>query len=771
MDDTLLATHPSFAVLKKQDNELLFSLHGKVQLIRGAVPIIDAILGAVDSTQPKDEVLSRVSQHHPEAHIPDILNHMIGSGILITANAEASDAPANHGDKQVGASAVQLGCIGRGRLVDALCSHSSAPLQRIRPHNESARTLAAQTPEEALLAWTQAYEAQLAPLHLEALAVCPEGMSYLELCAINRACLNLRVPWVLGAFNGEECILGPSVLPFKTPCLECLLEHRLKALRPTLGVGWNDLLACTENFPLPATPSWQGTIHWAGWLMSAELSRLATSGTPPLYIQKQLHLARLAAPEPSSIAFEAITTCPACHGMNRDTFSTQPTPSPRNAKTMAIPLKKSTVRHGDNGLRSRSADDARAALDAALARLNTTVSITRCRGGALDDIIPSFRSCTDALYAPDVPFTVRARKQWGKGMNEKQAYLSAGFELMERICADYGTNVEIIQCPYKDVRDIAIDLHTRVGDQHYLRNIDKITEDTVVDWVWGWSLCAESPVLVPASMVFLTSSVFQGKFTMNGSSGLAAGTTLEDAVLQGLLETIEHDARSIWQANSVTTPRLTNLPQHIRDVSAQLQRAGFTLLFRDYSTDLGVYVFRAWLVQANNPVLYATSGFGASLRPEIALNRAISEAKQAWPSDPQTAPRHYASKNNTDLFGYNTPTVFMNYHSNHTEILAEGAETDYASLPDRSSGNISQDIRQILTRVRQGAPQNDVVAVNLTREELGIPVVRVIASGLQNQSQPLQNTPQNRVFTVPITLGLRDTPLSFKELHNDCTQE
>lgn len=505
--------------------------------------------------------------------------------------------------------------------------------------------------------------------------------------------------------------------------------------------------------------------------MSAELSRLATSGAPPLYIHKQLHIPRLAAPKPASIAFEAITTCPACHGMNRDTFSTQPMLSPHNTDAVAIPLKKSTVRHGDNGLRSRSADDARAVLGDALARLNTTVSITRCRGGALDDIIPSFRSCTDALYSSELPFTVRARKQWGKGMNEKQAYLSAGFELMERICADYTTNVEIIQCPYKDVRGVAIDLHTRVGDQYYLRNIDTVTEDTIVDWVWGWSLYAEKPILVPASMVFLTSSVFQGKFTMNGSSGLAAGTTLEDAVLQGLLETIEHDARTIWQANSLTTPRLTNLPQHIRDVSAQLQRAGFTLIFRDYSTDLGVYVFRAWLVQPDNPVLYATSGFGASLRPEIALNRAVSEAKQAWPSDPQTVPRHYASKNNTDLFGYNMPTVFMNHHHNHTEILAEGAEADYASLPDLSSGSITQDIRQILSRVRQDAPQNDVVVVNLTRKELGIPVVRVIASGLQNQSQPLQNFPQNRVFTVPVTLGLRDTPLSFKELHNDCTQE
>ncbi len=773
METTTLFTNPSFAVLKQQEGEILFSLYGEIKMLRGAVPVISTILDSMEEGLPKEALQQRATKEHPETTVAKMLDNMLGSGIFMEKKSGDDKQPpktiAQHASP--GVSNHQLGCLGVGDLAKTLSSMTNTSNMISIAELDSPATGKGYTASEKLDTLAKRFEENLQSLQLSAMAVCPENMNYLELCALNRACLALGLPWILGHFNGKQLMVGPTVIPYKTPCLECLLEHRLKALNPALGIGWQDFLHSTENYPLPDDPCWQTAAHWAAWLMSAELQALASGKSTPQYMKRQIQISREATPELADIQFEAITTCPACQGMNRGYMKKTPSKSPDDPGKVEIHLTQETVRHGDNGLRALSAEDARMMLDRAFGLLKTNVRIHQSRGGLLDEIIPSFRSYTSSVYDPNLPFIISEHRHWGKGMNAKQAYLSAGFEMMERICAEYSAKIEMLQCPYKEVQEIALDLETRVGKQYYLRNMDKLDANIPVDWVWGWSLTNKKNIMVPASMVFLSRSVFQGKFILGSSSGLSAGTTMEDAILQGLLEAVEHDARYIWQANFITPPKLTDLPPKAQEIKEQLKAIGCDLIVRDYTTDLGVYIFRAWIVQPDNPVLYASSGMGASLRPEIALYRAISEAKQSWPSETTSSSTDFASKNNTDLFGYNTATLFMHYQDNVTELLAGGPEKSYSDCPDRSSGNISQDIRVIVKSIGKNSPGSDVVAVNLTREEFGIPAVRVITSGLQNPSQPLQNFPQDRLFDLPVKLGFRSKRLSFKELFNDCHQQ
>ena len=57
-----------------------------------------------------------------------------------------------------------------------------------------------------------------------------------------------------------------------------------------------------------------------------------------------------------------------------------------------------------------------------------------------------------------------------------------------------------------------------------------------------------------ASLTFLTSTYFKGNFIPASSTGLAAGGTLKDAILQGIYEILEHDAWMIGQANMIKLP-------------------------------------------------------------------------------------------------------------------------------------------------------------------------------------------------------------------------
>ena len=103
--------------------------------------------------------------------------------------------------------------------------------------------------------------------------------------------------------------------------------------------------------------------------------------------------------------------------------------------------------------------------------------------------------------------------------------------------------------------------------------------------------------------------------------------------------------------------------------------------------------------------------------------------------------------------------------------MTGGPEVAFDSLPDLSTGDILRDIHATMERIVREIPGSDIIVVNLTREVFGIPAVRVIVSGLQNASQPLQNVPGDRLFIQPVKLGYSDKRLSFKDLYNDNHQQ
>lgn len=69
----------------------------------------------------------------------------------------------------------------------------------------------------------------------------------------------------------------------------------------------------------------------------------------------------------------------------------------------------------------------------------------------------------------------------------------------------------------------------------------------------GNSLVNNKPVLIPASLVYISNSVFKGNFLTLTSSGLSASENYLDAILQGLLEIVEHDSWMILQSRSIST--------------------------------------------------------------------------------------------------------------------------------------------------------------------------------------------------------------------------
>jgi ribosomal protein S12 methylthiotransferase accessory factor len=59
------------------------------------------------------------------------------------------------------------------------------------------------------------------------------------------------------------------------------------------------------------------------------------------------------------------------------------------------------------------------------------------------------------------------------------------------------------------------------------------------------------------------------------------------------------------------------------------------------------------------------------------------------------------------------------------ELYGAGPIADFAAIPSRENREIGDDVTQVLEGLR-GAGLSQIVAFNLTRPELGIPVVKVI---------------------------------------------
>ena len=154
-------------------------------------------------------------------------------------------------------------------------------------------------------------------------------------------------------------------------------------------------------------------------------------------------------------------------------------------------------------------------------------------------------------------------------------------------------------------------------------------ESTPVEWTAVWSLTAEDWRYVPtAHCYYLPPGRDAPSGPLANSNGHAAGPTLTDAVLAGLLELIERDSVAIWWGNGLRRPpvdldRLADPAiDTLREAHAELGRDVWAL---DVTTDLGVPVVVAVSARRDEGAPDLLVGFGADLDVAVATRRAMTE--------------------------------------------------------------------------------------------------------------------------------------------------
>jgi YcaO-like protein with predicted kinase domain len=323
----------------------------------------------------------------------------------------------------------------------------------------------------------------------------------------------------------------------------------------------------------------------------------------------------------------------------------------------------------------------------------------------------------------------------GKGFGLEQAYASA---LMEAAEFFHGESIQdrFLLASYRELaRKAAV-----VEVARLCCNGRRFDPRRAMEWIKGYDLLRDEPCWVPAEIVHTDMArrqVHDSGCFLRSSNGLASGNNLADALSSAICEVVERDSIAVWAARDFRDRAGCHLdPPSIADAPAlnllaQYERAGIGVRVWDVTSDAGIATFVCHIREdSNDPSLGMRRFHGAGCHPDrgIALTRALTEAAQTRLSYISGArddlpPEHYAAPDNGDV----------------DEALLDALQAgrgprSFGNVPHFGSDDIADDVRWELERLRSIGIER-AIAVDLTRPELGISVVRVVIPGLEGDNR------------------------------------
>lgn len=293
-----------------------------------------------------------------------------------------------------------------------------------------------------------------------------------------------------------------------------------------------------------------------------------------------------------------------------------------------------------------------------------------------------------------------------------------------------------------------------------------------VDWTPVWSLTEERQRLLPTGMLYFPSSLdgssppVAGRRSLRAdSNGNAAGSSPEDAILHGFLELVERDAVALWWYNRTRQPGVRldgpggfgdSWSEELLDVYRHLNREVWAL---DLTTDLGIPVFAAVSRRTDKPAEDIMFGFGAHFDPAIALRRALTEMNQLLPAVTDARPdgTGYGSTAPGPLGWWWGATVRTQPYLVPDPAQAARGTADFAF---RNRPDLRDDIEAVVGLLRGHGM--DLLVLDQTRPDIGIPVVKVVVPGLRHF---WARYGPGRLFDVPVRMGRLSAPTAYDDLN------
>jgi YcaO-like protein with predicted kinase domain len=325
----------------------------------------------------------------------------------------------------------------------------------------------------------------------------------------------------------------------------------------------------------------------------------------------------------------------------------------------------------------------------------------------------------------------------GKGLDLAAAKASGVMESIEAFMAERLTQ-PLVLGSVSDLRSshplADVDLLPRTTDSLY-------HPDAPVLWIEGRELFTGTPRWVPYEMVHTAYTLPRPTGTgcfIATSNGLASGNHLLEAISHAICETVERDAATL---HSVRAPEDTASrridPGTVDDPGCgealdRIGRAGMSAAIWDMTSDVGIPAFLCRIAERRQPpvvMAHDAEGMGCHPSRNVALLRALTEAAQSRLG--------VISGARDDPSGWDHADGTDHEPSTAPEMAGE-AVRDFTTIPMFDGDGLDADVAWELAALRS-VGISEVVAVDLTHEDFGIPVVRVIVPGLEGPTTTVPN--------------------------------
>ncbi len=377
------------------------------------------------------------------------------------------------------------------------------------------------------------------------------------------------------------------------------------------------------------------------------------------------------------------------------------------------------------------------------------------------------------------------RASAGKGMTEEEAIRGAIGEAIERYCASHIDHSASVISPWEPIADRAV-----APPEFVLYSVSQYESGKLpyhrwdpkdeVTWVAARELPSNRDVMIPASLVYLQfpQQRVEDAFTPATSNGLAAGPTLDYAVLHGLYECIERDAFLItWMARLPALEiHFTSTALLANSIRTHYRRFGVDVRVFRMCTDIDAHVMLAIALDKTGSGPAAVVGLGCHASPVKALARAMLEICQVRPGEVRRyreQPPGKRLKRVEDIKSLEDHSAWasMPEHLDEFSFLLENGRTQrLEDLPDYSTGNPKCDLDHCVDTLQRCACQ--ILYVDLSTSDVvdyGIHVARAVAIGLQpiHFGWGEERLGGRRLLELPHKLGFASAPLTESDL-NPC---
>jgi ribosomal protein S12 methylthiotransferase accessory factor len=300
-----------------------------------------------------------------------------------------------------------------------------------------------------------------------------------------------------------------------------------------------------------------------------------------------------------------------------------------------------------------------------------------------------------------------------------------------------------------------------------------------IPWVWGYSFRTERPILVPEQMVYyLDYRTDHLNFVQECSNGCATGSSLEEAILFGLLELIERDTFLIAWYAKLGLPRIDHRSCQSKEtlfMADRIDKLGYDLHLFDMRLDLSPPTVMGVGVRRGKGLGNMLFAAGSGLDPEDAIRAALCEvASYVHDFDVRVKSRQDELRPMIEDY---TKVTELQHHGLLYGLPEMASQADFLfrtqelhSVADLYQGwmekrpqslDLRDDLQYCITEVLNRGM--DVIVVDQTcaeQERVGVKVACVIAPGLMPMDfgwdrQRVFDLP--RLRTVPRTSGFLET--------------